>query len=145
MPLRCMPVQRPLFVALVTLPWVSDLTREVRHAVPRLRFLLSKAGIEGEGNGVRSATLWARMLGLSNALASPCPPRMAPTMPMISAGVECPRDETPTWDCSWVPMMGNSDSAELWMLACSDGSPLSTRPRIPDSASSSAKVARNAK
>jgi hypothetical protein len=65
-------------------------------------------------------------------------------MPMISAGVECPREKTPIWDFSWVPMMGNSESAEFWMLACSDGSPLSTRPRIPDSASSRGKVARNA-
>src|SRR5664280_12571 len=38
------------------------------HAVPRLRFLLSKAGIEGEGNGVRSARLWAGLLGLAKVV-----------------------------------------------------------------------------
>ena len=44
--------------------WPSTSRPGAAHAVPRLRFLLSKAGIAGERNGVRSTRLWAGLLGL---------------------------------------------------------------------------------
>src|SRR6266511_3326264 len=38
------------------------------HAVPRLRFRLSKGWIRKKGNGVRSARLWARLAGVERAV-----------------------------------------------------------------------------
>ena len=38
------------------------------HAAPRLRFRLSEGWIREKGNGVRSARLWARLLGVEQVV-----------------------------------------------------------------------------
>src|SRR5674536_251045 len=92
---------------LVTDPWAPDGATTHHTPFPAYGSCCLKAGIEGEGNGVRSARLWARLLGLVKVVgprlfagSSPCPgdrpSRAAVAAPAVD-GVRPRRDTASPW------------------------------------------------